>query len=348
MFCELITVPQRTNTLVLSNVTPVVELAKGLKSLSENKAKAEFFRGVRALDISANGFLGHIDSLKEVLRAFPKVKELSLAGIGLAEDVVEIIGDIPKSTTSLALAHNGITADICNGLMHVFPKKVRILKLDENWMGLSGLYNMRPWFSRNGGQLRVLNIEYNKLFRDEHDTRQFVQVLEFTTHLEELCIGQNSMHDEDLKLLCPAIGQIAGLKVLDLQAGQLTKDAAECVVQLLGKLGGLAKLNFFSNALQDEGAGKIFENLGLCPSLRFLNMSGNKMRGECLGKLADFAANKYTGAELVVWMMGNMISPDKKAKLHNRMGEIRTKKQRFALDVKFALPKAPKTQEKHS
>eukprot|EP01022_Parablepharisma_sp_SALTPOND_P010334 TRINITY_DN1425_c0_g1_i1.p1 TRINITY_DN1425_c0_g1~~TRINITY_DN1425_c0_g1_i1.p1 ORF type:complete len:543 (-),score=40.68 TRINITY_DN1425_c0_g1_i1:5058-6686(-) len=332
-FCKTITSSPHLKVLVLSNISPISNLVHALCEIEGTRK--DFFRGIQELDISSNPFEGDIASLKDLLVLFPKAKKLNIAGIGLAEDVVEIIGDISKSTKTLSMALNGITADVCKGLSYVFPQKLERLELNDNWLGMGGVYNLKKWFTENGTQLKALNLENNKLFRDEHDTDYLAQLLSLTTNLEELWLGMNSMRDEDLAVLINPIMGIKGLKMLNINIGLLSKVSATILITMMAEMKELEHLNVFSNFLEDEGCGKIFENLHVCQSLRFLNLSGNKAKGNCLDKLLQFAEEQYDGSELKILMVGNPISPARRETFEKKLAEVRNTKAKFALSIKF-------------
>eukprot|EP00826_Nyctotherus_ovalis_P008805 TRINITY_DN12290_c0_g1_i4.p1 TRINITY_DN12290_c0_g1~~TRINITY_DN12290_c0_g1_i4.p1 ORF type:complete len:274 (+),score=68.17 TRINITY_DN12290_c0_g1_i4:725-1546(+) len=260
---------------------------------------------------------------------------LNISGLGLAEDVVEIIGCMNSGLRGIKISLNGITADICNGLKFVFPKKLQQLDLNENWLGMDGVCNLKRWFVERGAQLRTLNLANNKIFRDEHQTEQLAALLSLAPGLEELRLGVNTIYDEDLAVIAKPICEMQHLTVLDMNTGGLTKDSVQFILTILVTLKNLLELNLVSNMLADEGCGYIFEHLQDSNSLRCLDLSGNKIKGSCLEKLAEYAEGSYSGRELMVKLMGNPIPHVKREKLVAKLAGIRAKRPYFALDVKM-------------
>jgi len=331
IFCRIITLCPNLKILTLSNISNIKDLVNSLKTINLKL----FCEKIKELDISSNDFSQNIGALRELIGMFPKVKKLNLTGLGLAEDVVEIIGDISKSTNHLCLSMNGITADICKGLSFVFPKKLQNLVLSDNWLGMGGVWNLKKWFSEHGNQIKLLDLQNNKLFRDEHDSDYLAQLLNYTINLEELKLGSNSMDDSDLKILHDSISNLKSLKVLSLSTGLVTKESAHILLSILVHLKQLQTLDIFSNNLGDIGLSKLFDNLHLFPTIQTLIISGNKAKGECLSNLLDFAEKRYSGGLLKINMMGNPVIPKKREEFEKKLNEIRLKKLKFALDIKF-------------
>ena len=339
-FCLTVTSSPRLKALTLSNITPIREVVKGLKKIY--KQKKEFFQEIKELDISSNTFEGDIDTLKDFLKLFPKVKTLNISGCGLAEDIVEIIGDINKGLKVIKMSLNGITADICNGLKFLFPRKLQQLELDGNWLGMKGVYNLRWWFIETGARLKVLNLSNNKIFRDEHNAEYLASLLSHVPNLEELNLGVNSMEDEDLAILTKPISDMQSLTRLTMNTGLLKKNAAQYIISILTALKNLVMLNLMSNILEDEGCGKIFEHLKDNNSLKCLDLSSNRTKGECIEKLLEYAENFYNGRELMIKLMGSISLPAKKKELITKLKAIRSTKPHFALDVKLKPNSNPK------
>lgn len=329
-FCKVLTLSTRLKALTLSNLTPIKSVVSELKVNCEG-----VFRGVKELDISSNSFGRDIDSLKDVLKLFPKVKMLNISGLGLAEDVVEIIGCINSGLRGMKLSLNGITAEICNGLQFVFPRKLQELDLNENWLGMDGVCNLGRWFAQRGPQLRTLNLANNKIFRDEHQTEHLAALLALVPNLEQFRLGVNTIYDEDLAFIAKPICEMQHLTVLDMNTGGLTKDSVQFILSILVTLKNLSDLSLVSNMLADEGSARIFEHLQDSRSLRCLDLSGNKIKGGCLEKLAEYAEGPHNGRELMVKLMGNPIPAARREKLVAKLAEARAKKPYFALDVKM-------------
>lgn len=96
---------------------------------------------------------------------------------------------------------NGIHPEIAGLLIaDLDPDVCEEINLGANWIGSPGLALMRKQFMKFVN-LRVLNLDSNKLFKDAHDIEAISEIFRSFEKLEVLSISENSLSDADFSTL---------------------------------------------------------------------------------------------------------------------------------------------------
>mgnify|MGYP001580504587 CR=1 FL=1 len=156
---------------------------------------------------------------------FPNLEGLELNGMRIGEHLGELvkIGKRPN-LKHLELGLNGIEPEYCLYFENIINfETLETFDISNNWIGYIGIERMKDFFI-NFKRLKVLNFSSNKLLTDNlrrtEDLRDMIRNVSNT--LVELHLHENSMVDEDLIILTPAIAKIKNLKILDISKNRMT------------------------------------------------------------------------------------------------------------------------------
>lgn len=146
--------------------------------------------------------------LNDVILKFPHIHTLQLKGMRIGEN----LGEFMKSCKNPNIKHldlelNGIEAEYVLYLNLILNfETLESLNISNNWIGLMGLERIKDNFSAFK-QLKVLKIGANKLFKDPQHRSENLRdmIMQVSNTLEELYLHENSMEDDDLHILTPAL-----------------------------------------------------------------------------------------------------------------------------------------------
>jgi len=149
---------------------------------------------------------------------------LSLSGLRIGEHLGDLTKACKKPTLKcLNLSLNGIEPEFTI----LFPHIINFEKLEEfditaNWIGCVGVERIKDIF-RSFQTLKILRMTNNKLFIDDYRRTEDLKDLLFGVvgTLEELYLNENSMKNEDVVIITPALAHMKRLRVLNLNKNPL-------------------------------------------------------------------------------------------------------------------------------
>ena len=155
---------------------------------------------------------------------FPNLTKLELKGIRVADHLGDIIAACKRPCIKeLNLEYNGIEPEFCLYFQMILDfEHLEHLNISHNWIGLHGLELLKDHFSLFQN-LKVLKLGSNKLFMISDRRTENLKEMLFSIKgkLEELDLSENSMENEDLEKLTPALVAMPQLKILNLNVNRI-------------------------------------------------------------------------------------------------------------------------------
>ncbi len=163
--------------------------------------------------------------INDFISKFSNMNHLAVNGMRIGDHLGELIKACKRpNLKSLELELNGIEAEFCLYFSHLINfETLESFNISNNWIGWIGVERMKDFF-RGFKNLKVLKLSSNKLFTDEQRrTEDLKELILSVGHcLTELHLPDNSMKNEDLVILTPAIVSIQNLQVLVLAKNVIT------------------------------------------------------------------------------------------------------------------------------